>query len=351
MEGRAQISPRISPGAAPLPLFVAVNAGCNLRCWYCTERGENRFSGGARLAPARLHQILQVAYEAGVRTFRFTGGEPTLRRSLPEIMRRTQALGSDVQLALTTNGAQLDRLAETLAELNQPRVFLSVDGLGEGADPTEGEFAIEKWMTPRLMEVVDSLRPVAQVRLNFVLTTSSLPQLAPLLGYATEQNLDVKLFELLLRDFYYAGHRPRLEVFREQYVSVRAVASELQEFYGAPQPFTGTGGRGIPMWSFDTGRSSIVFFDSSQGSHYGDACRDCPLFPCQEGLYSLILDANGILHPAGCANASLQAALGIAGRDALLDAFRRLQGAIRRARLQPVVPDFITSESLLPPRG
>ncbi len=351
VEGQEAASPGTGPVAAPLPLFVAVNAGCNLRCWYCTERGENRFSGGVRLAPARLHQILEVAYEVGLRTFRFTGGEPTLRRSLPEIMRRTQTLGGDVRLALTTNGAQLDRLADTLAELTQPRVFLSVDGLGDGADPIEGEFAIEKWLTPRLMEVIDSLRPVAQVRLNFVLTASSLPQLAPLLGYATEQGLDVKVFELLLRDFYYAGHRPRMEVFREQYVSVHAVTSELQELYGPPQPFTGTGGRGIPMWSFDTGRNRIAFFDSSQGSHYGDACRDCPLFPCQEGLYALILDANGILHPAGCTNGSLQTPLGVASQDDLLTGFKRLQNAIRRAHLQPVVPDFLTSNPLLVHNG
>jgi cyclic pyranopterin phosphate synthase len=326
-----------------LPLFVAVNSGCNLKCWYCTESGENRFAGGGRLSAARLSQVLGAAYDCGMRTFRFTGGEPTQRRNLSEILLGAQALGDDVRIAITTNGVHLDRLAETLAELRNPEVFLSVDGLdATGLGPSgDREFQIEKWLTPRLMQIIESLRPIARVRLNFVLTASSAEQLPALIDYATQHRIDIKIFELLLRDFYYAGHRPRLEVFREQYVPVRNLLPELRERYGEARPFAGTGGRGIPMWAFDAGSSRIVYFDSSEGSHYGAACRDCPLFPCQEGLYALILDANGTLHPAGCVDPRLRAHLGVASREGLLDAFGRLRRAIEEATLQAVTPDFI----------
>ena len=95
------------------------------------------------------------------------------------------------------------------------------------------------------------------------------------------------------------------------------------------------------MRAFETGGSRIVYFDSSEGSHYGEICRKCPNFPCQEGLYALVLDANGVLHPAGCVNARLRAALGVADEDALLGAFQRLGSAIESATLEKAIPAFI----------
>jgi molybdenum cofactor biosynthesis enzyme MoaA len=330
-----------------LPLFIAVNTGCNLRCWYCTESGENRFPGGGRLSAPRLLQILEVAYASGVRRFRFTGGEPTQRSKLPGILEATQALGEDVRISLTTNGAHLDRLVEPLTTLREPQVFLSVDGIQPGRTAGGGEFQIEKWLTPRLAALIENLRPRVKVRLNYVLTASSSDQLPSLIDFAVAHELDLKIFELLLRDFYYAGHRPRLEVFKEQYVPVRRLLPELRERFGQPRRFHGTGGRGIPMWAFHTASSRIIYFDSSEGSHYGKVCEECPLFPCQEGLYALVLDANGTLHPAGCQNTRLRSHLGIADRESLSAAFAGLQRVIANARLQRVVPAFIKEPSAL----
>jgi GTP 3',8-cyclase len=346
MGAQLQISPEAKQeviGAQQLPLFVAVNAGCNLKCWYCTEHGENRSFGEGRLSVARLMQVLETAYDSGIRTFRFTGGEPTRRRRLDEILLATQALGSDVRIAITTNGVHLDLLTATLGQLHAPRVFLSVDGFAGDGDPVpgEGEFQIEKWLTRRLMRVVSELPATVRVRLNFVLTASSAPQLPALIDYALATELDIKIFELLLRDFYYAGHRPRQEVFEEQYVPVRSLLPGLRARFGAPKPFAGTGGRGIPMRAFESGSSRIVYFDSSEGSHYGAVCDACPLFPCQEGLYALVLDANGTLHPAGCINPRLKRRLAIASRDATRLAFEETGKAIAVATLRPVVPDFL----------
>ncbi|HEX5609805.1 MAG TPA: radical SAM protein [Solirubrobacterales bacterium] len=325
-----------------------MNRGCNLRCWYCTENGENRFPDGGRLSAARLLQILGAAYESGVRCFRFTGGEPTHRRSLPGILRATQALGDDVRVAITTNGARLEELLPTLADLREPMVFLSVDGIDPTVAPGDSEFQIEKWLTPRLVDLIDALPESTGVRLNYVLTASSVAQLDPLLEYSADRGIDLKVFELLLRDFYYAGDRPRLEVFREQYIPVRGLLPGLRRRFGRPRPFGGTGGNGIPMWAFDTGNSRIVYFDSAEGSHYGAICRDCPLFPCQEGLYALVLDANGVLHPAGCTNKRLRSHLGIADQRNLLASFRRLQAAIAASTLQRVVPDFVEDSPYQP---
>jgi molybdenum cofactor biosynthesis enzyme MoaA len=326
-----------------LPLFVAVNAGCNLKCWYCTEHGENRSFGEGRLSAPRLMQVLEDAYACGIRTFRFTGGEPTKRQRLGEILLATQALGRDVRIAITTNGLHLDRLTPALDQLREPSVFLSVDGFaGDGAVPApQGEFRIEKWLTPRLMQVIADLPPATRVRLNFVLTASTAPQLPALIDYAVDRGIDIKIFELLLRDFYYAGHRPRQDVFQEQYLPVRSLLPELQSRFGTPRPFAGTGGRGIPMRAFESGSSRIVYFDSAEGSHYGAVCDACPFFPCQEGLYALVLDANGTLHPAGCVNPLLKKQLGIASRESTRFAIEEMRETIEASTLRPVLPEFL----------
>lgn len=333
-----------------LPLFVAVNAGCNLRCFYCTENGENRFAGGGRLSVSRLQQVLAAAYASGVRTFRFTGGEPTLRRSLGAILLTARELGPDVRIAITTNGARLEQLRPVLAELEDADVFLSVDGYAEGEPPpSHGEgLTIEKWLTPRLRDVIRSLRGLARLRLNYVLTSTNADQLPALIEYALRERIDLKIFELLLRDFHYAGDRPRVDVFREQYVPVRLLLPQLRRRFGDPRPFAGTGGRGIPMQAFEGGGGSrIIYFDSLMGSHYGEACSDCPLFPCQEGLYGLMLDANGTLHPAGCTHRRLRAHLALARPEQLLAEFRRVRGAIDAAALQRVTPEALNPTTML----
>lgn len=329
----------------PPPLFVAVDTGCNLRCWYCTEFGENRAADPA-LGTDDLLALLAQAYVLGVRTFRFTGGEPTLRSDLGDLLLGAQALGDDVRVAITTNGARLEPLGGILAELIRPRVFLSVDGIDralERAQRRSGKFRIHKWLTPRLQRMVRTLRGHAHVRLNYVLTQDSAPQLEPLLAWAASEGVDVKIFELLLRDFFYSGHRPRLAVFREQYVAVGEVLPTLRRRYGDPRPFAGTGGRGIPMRAFDTGASRIVYFDSSEGSHYGAACTACAAFPCQEGLYALVLDAGGVLHPAGCENAALREPLAGRAPADVRAGMTRIQAVIDDAELLAVVPQYLRS--------
>lgn len=335
----------ILEGLLHLPLYVAVNAGCNLKCWYCTEHGENRDFGSPALSGSALLELLGIAYSRGFRAFRFTGGEPTLRKDLPELLEATQALGGDVQIAITTNGVHLDRMLETLARLNKPRVFLSVDGLAPGGMPPDGDgrtFKVSKWLTPELVDLIDELRPDADVRLNYVLTQSSVGQVWQLIDFAAERGLDVKVFELLLRDFIGVGDLSLYEAFEAQYVPIRLLVPDLVSRYGDPQRFPGLGGRGMQMMYVSTGKGRVIYFDGLGGSHYsGKACRRCGHFPCQEGLYAPVLNASGTLHPAGCMNRNLYKPLLGADPGEVALAFDELKAEIHRSQLMPDIPDYL----------
>lgn len=324
-----------------LPLYVALNAGCNLKCWYCTEYGENR-SFTRQLPPDRLMELLRIAYEAGHRTFRFTGGEPTLYRHVADVLRQTQQFGDDVRIAITTNGKRLDRIGPVLPELAEPKVFLSVDGVARGVERGDGDpgFKIEKWLTPVLMEAIETVRSHASVRFNYVLTRSSAQHLRPLIDYSMEEGIDVKIFELLLRDFFFAHGRPRTAVFHQQYIPVRDVIVDLVREFGEPEHFAGLGGRGIPMHAINTGANRVIFFDSLTGSHYSArTCHSCMHFPCQEGLYAPLLNASGTLHPAGCQNRVLHYPMADTDPPTSTQGFHRMRNEIQRSRLERAVPE------------
>ncbi|HEY5442202.1 MAG TPA: radical SAM protein [Candidatus Saccharimonadales bacterium] len=333
-----------APELATLPLFVAVKQACNMRCGYCTIYGEGRSAEPGQLSTGELVDVLGNAYESGVRTFRFTGGEPTLDLELGDKMLAAQALGDDVRVALTTNGARLRPLFPTLEQLKDPRVFVSVDSYDNiTQETTEQGLRIEKWLKPRIQNMITDMPDNVHTRINFVLTAANQSQLPKLVDYAVEQGIDIKVFELLLRDYAFVEGQDPEDVFARQFVSVRTVLPSLAEQYGQADTYSGTGGKGIPMSSFKVGDSRVIFFDSGVGSHYGEPCAGCPAFPCQEGLYAMTINENGVVHPSGCVNESTYVGMAAIEGAERTDAFRDMASMIGQATFRPDVPEAVTA--------
>lgn len=327
-----------------LPVFVAVNRGCDMKCWYCTEHGENRSDARGRIAGEELRDTLAAAYESGTRTFRFTGGEPTLYGPLPELMRETQALGDDVRIAITTNGSQLERIYPALSELRAPRVFLSIDSYDDLREQTEENgIKLEKWLSPEMRALIENRPDNVDMRINCVLTAANMEQLPKIIEYAVQQGISVKIFELLLRDYFYTVDQAPQDAFLNEYRSVRELLPGLRAQYGEPVPYPGTGGRGMPMFAFQAGDSQIVCFDSNAGSHYGAVCDGCSHFPCQEGLYAITLDSNGVAHPSGCVNEELYVNLRGLPHAEKAETLRRMAGMIGDATMRPDIPDVFAT--------
>jgi GTP 3',8-cyclase len=81
------------------------------------------------LTPAEIETVVRAAVSVGFRKFRFTGGEPTLRLDLPEIIARTASVPGVGQLALTTNALLLDDLAMPLKRAGLSRINVHLDSL------------------------------------------------------------------------------------------------------------------------------------------------------------------------------------------------------------------------------
>jgi cyclic pyranopterin phosphate synthase len=116
-------------GRVATDLRVSLTDRCNLRCSYCMPaEGLDWLPGEDVLTDDEVVRLITVAVELlGVREVRFTGGEPLLRRGLPDIIRRTAALVPRPETSITTNGLGLTRTAAALAEAGLDRVNVSLD--------------------------------------------------------------------------------------------------------------------------------------------------------------------------------------------------------------------------------
>jgi len=113
-------------------LRVSVTDRCNLRCTYCMPaEGLPWMSKPEMLTDEEMLRIVSVFTGLGVRQVRLTGGEPLLRRSLVELVAGIAALKPRPQIAMTTNGVGLDRLAAPLASAGLDRINVSLDTIDQ----------------------------------------------------------------------------------------------------------------------------------------------------------------------------------------------------------------------------
>jgi GTP 3',8-cyclase len=113
------------PGGRPVTnIRVSVTAHCNLACMYCHREGEEIPDG--EMSAEDIAEVLRVAAGFEIRSVKFTGGEPTLRRDLADII---QSVPAGMESSMTTNGTLLSRCAYDLKAAGLSRVNISIDSL------------------------------------------------------------------------------------------------------------------------------------------------------------------------------------------------------------------------------
>jgi cyclic pyranopterin phosphate synthase len=109
-------------------LRISLIDHCNLRCVYCMPlRGLSFVPSPELLSPAEIEVVARAAVAVGFHKFRLTGGEPTLRPDVVEITSRIAAVPGVQDLAMTTNGILLPRLAQALRDAGLRRLNIHVD--------------------------------------------------------------------------------------------------------------------------------------------------------------------------------------------------------------------------------
>jgi cyclic pyranopterin phosphate synthase len=112
-------------------LRISTTDRCNFRCVYCMpEEGVRWLPQQEILTFEEIREVAQAAIEHhGIRRFKLTGGEPTVRSGLPDLVRMLRQLDGLEDLSLTTNGMRLPDLARPLKQAGLDRVTVSIDSL------------------------------------------------------------------------------------------------------------------------------------------------------------------------------------------------------------------------------
>lgn len=205
MQG-SQILPVVSPtgqmidpfGRAVTYLRVSVTDRCDFRCTYCMAEHMTFLPKKDLLTLEELDRICSAFIEKGVRKLRLTGGEPLVRKNIMHLIRglsRHLKTGALDELTLTTNGSQLARYADELADCGVQRINVSMDTL----DPDKFR-TITRWGDlDRVIEGIDAAQKAGiRVKINAVaLKNFNEFEIPELIRWAHGRNMDMTLIETM----------------------------------------------------------------------------------------------------------------------------------------------------------
>src|SRR5579863_2543835 len=178
-------------------LRISLTDRCNFRCVYCMPLEGLRFLPNEELLDAsEIETVIRAAVSIGFRKFRFTGGEPTLRADLVEIVERASRITGVQGLALTTNAVLLDKLAAPLKRAGLTRINIHLDSINPatvGAQMRWGKFD-QIWNGIMAAEAAG----LAPIKLNSVVTAGfNENEVVDLARLAIERDWHVRFIELM----------------------------------------------------------------------------------------------------------------------------------------------------------
>ncbi|GIX34575.1 MAG: GTP 3',8-cyclase [Lysobacteraceae bacterium] len=201
-------------------LRLSLIEACNFRCSYCLPDG---YRGCGAPPPLRVDEIrrLLAGFSAlGLRKLRLTGGEPTLRRDLTEIIATAAATPGLQRVAMTTNGCLLERHAARWREAGLSAINVSLDSL----DPQRFLRITGHDRHAGLLRGIDRALELgfAAVKLNAVLLRGlNDDELPAWMDYLRDRPVAVRFIELMRTGDnadYFARHHLRAEALERQLV-------------------------------------------------------------------------------------------------------------------------------------
>lgn len=219
-------------GRQVLDLRVSVTDRCNFRCRYCMpEEGMQWLERSEVLSFEEVARVAGVMVEHfGLASLRLTGGEPTMRARLPELVALLSRF--PVELSMTTNGSTLSRLARPLREAGLHRVTISLDSLR----PDRFVAITGRDMLPAVLEGIEAARSagLAPLKLNTVLVRGvNDDEVLDLARFGREAGAEVRFIEFMPLDA--AGEWSATQV---------VASSEVLERVGSVFPLEPVGARG-----------------------------------------------------------------------------------------------------------
>jgi len=204
-------------------LRLSVTDKCDLRCFYCLPKAFKDFKEPESwLTYDEIVRVVAAFSQLGVRRIRITGGEPLVRKNLPQLVSRLNNIAGVDDLSLSTNAVQLQRHARALKEAGLARLNVSLDSL----DP-----ANFKMITGgKLEKVLAGLQAAKEagfkpIKINMVMMSDvNDHEVGDMVQYCIEHDFTLRFIETMP-----VGETGRSAT--EHYIGLDVIKKRLQEKY------------------------------------------------------------------------------------------------------------------------
>lgn len=244
-------------------LRLSVTDLCNLRCQYCMPlEGIPRFGKEKILSFEEIVRLLKILSRLGIRRVRLTGGEPLVRKNLPNLVEKIRAIPGIEEVMLTTNALLLKDQAKDLKEAGLSRINIHLDTLSD-----EKFMQVTRWGNiKQVFEGIEAAQAAAflNLKLNMVLQKGVNDEEVPtMLQFAASQNMILRVIELMP-----IGEARKQE---GQFLSVHEVFEKLKTQYTL-LPSLSKWGRGPAFYHHIPELKTDIGFISPISQPFCDTC-------------------------------------------------------------------------------
>jgi len=212
-------------------LRISLTDRCNLRCVYCMpENGSVHAEAADALGAPEVERIARAAAGVGFRKVRLTGGEPTLRADLVEVVERIARVPGIDDVAMTTNGILLPGLAPALRRAGLRRVNVHLDSL----DPVRLARVMRRGNLQQILAGIDAAEAAGfhPIKINTVVVAGfNDGDVVELARLTVERDWHVRFIELMPLG---GGECARIATTR--YVSNFGTRARIEEALGPLEP-------------------------------------------------------------------------------------------------------------------
>ncbi len=273
-------------------LRLSLTESCQMRCTYCRPAWLMNAAGQGTLCADEMRWLIaQLAQRHGLHKVRFTGGDPTARGDLVEIIERIAAVEGIDDLAMTTNGLTLAHHASDYAQAGLRRVNVSLDSLdAQRFKRITGVGALD-----RVICGIDAAQAagLGPVKLNtVVLRGGNDDELCDLALFAAKREVEIRFIELMPMG-------PLADQWAERYVSAGEMRRSLERRFDGWEPIAqGSGAAALFRVTSHDGWAATIGFITPMSCDFCAAC-DRLRITSRGELYPCLMDKPaGSLLPA-----------------------------------------------------
>lgn len=240
---------------------ISVTDRCNLRCAYCMpEEGIQSVCHDQILRYDEILRLAGIFASLGIRKIKLTGGEPLVRKGVPEFAARLKQIPGIEQVTLTTNGVCLKEQMQSLAEAGIGGINLSLDTL----NPAVFERITRRDSFDQAMEgLEEALKyPEIPLKINCVPMNLEGQNVVELAGLARKYRIHVRYIEMM----------PIGLGKQFGFQSEEAILRELETVYGPSRPFDGKLGNGPGHYVSFEGFAGKIGFISAISHKFCEKC-------------------------------------------------------------------------------